>query len=180
MAATGYTKAGADAKFQAKLEGAGFPEGVVTAPVGSTYSDTAATNGAVLWVKATGSGNTGWRVVYGNTGWRDVSSLLINGWTGSSGAAGVKIRRVNDTVELSVRSLDGGAATAAQFLAAIAGFNAPNLQGGLAFFGATARSITSTTTGVTGTNAAGVGAAHIVRWSTTEPWPAALPGNATT
>lgn len=52
-------------------EGSGFPEGVVTATVGKTYRDNAGTNGAILWVKASGTGNTGWKVVYGDTGWRD-------------------------------------------------------------------------------------------------------------
>ena len=37
--------------------GAGSPQGVVTAPVGTTYVDT--TSGD-LWVKQTGTGNTGW------------------------------------------------------------------------------------------------------------------------
>ena len=37
--------------------GSGSPEGVVTAPVGSLYTDT--TNG-VLYIKETGTGNTGW------------------------------------------------------------------------------------------------------------------------
>ena len=49
------------------LEGTGFPEGVVTAPVGTRYTDTAATNGAIEWIKATGTGATGWRVTYGDT-----------------------------------------------------------------------------------------------------------------
>ena len=56
-----------------ELRGTGFPEGVVTAAVGTYYTDTAATNGALRWVKATGTGNTGWKVVYGDTGWRNVS-----------------------------------------------------------------------------------------------------------
>lgn len=37
--------------------GSGSPEGVVTASVGSLYSDVA---GANLWFKTTGAGNTGW------------------------------------------------------------------------------------------------------------------------
>lgn len=55
------------------LEGNGRPEGTVTAIVGKTYRDNAATNGAILWVKASGTGNTGWRVVWGDTGWRDLN-----------------------------------------------------------------------------------------------------------
>ena len=42
--------------------GSGSPEGVVTAAVGSLYSDTAVTNGAAVWRKNTGAGNTGWVV----------------------------------------------------------------------------------------------------------------------
>ena len=42
------------------MVGTGSPEGVVTAPVGSTWRDTNATTGAIRWIKASGSGNTGW------------------------------------------------------------------------------------------------------------------------
>lgn len=49
------------------LSGSGMPNGVVAAPVGVRYTDTAATNGAVQWVKTSGTGNTGWRVLYGDT-----------------------------------------------------------------------------------------------------------------
>lgn len=37
--------------------GVGSPEGVVTASPGTTYIDTSTNN---LWIKVTGSGNTGW------------------------------------------------------------------------------------------------------------------------
>lgn len=93
------------------LVGVGFPEGVVTAPVGTEYVDSAATNGAVKWIKATGSGSTGWRVTYGDTGWRTLSSWDTAGVvTGTplgpnfvprTGVAGyIKIRRVLDKVIL--------------------------------------------------------------------------------
>lgn len=39
------------------LAGAGSPEGVVTADPGTTYWDT---SDETLWVKSTGTGNTGW------------------------------------------------------------------------------------------------------------------------
>ncbi len=61
------------------ITGTGFPEGVVTAPVGSMYTDTAATNGAIRWIKATGVGNTGWRVEYGDTGWRNIVGSIYAG-----------------------------------------------------------------------------------------------------
>ena len=72
-------------------KGTGSPEGKVTAPVGSIYTDSAATNGAVRWIKMSGEGNTGWRIDSGDTGWRELTP--INGWAG-----GLYIRRINDTV----------------------------------------------------------------------------------
>ena len=84
----------------AEYRGTGSPEGKVSAPVGSIYTDTAATNGAIRWVKTSGAGNTGWRVEYGDTGWRNISSLLSNGWGGN-----VYVRRINDSVELRVEGL---------------------------------------------------------------------------
>ena len=47
--------------------GTGSPEGKITAPVGSVYTDTEATNGSVRWVKASGTGSTGWRDDYSAT-----------------------------------------------------------------------------------------------------------------
>jgi hypothetical protein len=40
--------------------GSGSPEGVVTAPVGSLYSRSDGGAGTSLYVKESGSGNTGW------------------------------------------------------------------------------------------------------------------------
>ena len=83
------------------LRGVGFPNGVVSAPVGTTYVDTAATNGAIEWKKATGTGNTGWVVSFGDTGWMNIGSLLINGWTANY----VRMRRINETVRLAFENL---------------------------------------------------------------------------
>ncbi|WP_336647511.1 hypothetical protein [Microbacterium sp. MMO-10] len=58
-----------------EMRGTGFPEGAVTANPGTYYTDTAGTNGAWRWLKVSGTGNTGWKVLFGDTGWRDVSSL---------------------------------------------------------------------------------------------------------
>jgi len=57
------------------MSGTGSPEGVVTAPVGSQWIDTAATTGAVAWRKASGTGSTGWKVEYGDTGSRNIAAL---------------------------------------------------------------------------------------------------------
>ena len=56
------------------MSGTGSPEGVVTAPVGSMWTDEAATTGAIRWIKDTGTGNTGWVVEYGDTGIRDLTA----------------------------------------------------------------------------------------------------------
>lgn len=58
------------------IYGNGFPEGVVAAPVGTTYVDNLATNGAVKWIKSSGNGLTGWVVQFGNTGRRDITALM--------------------------------------------------------------------------------------------------------
>ena len=81
------------------LTGQGTPEGRVTAPVGSSYTDSAGTNGAIRWIKASGTGNTGWRVEYGDTGLRDISNLLLDA-TGP-----VSIRRIGNTVYLNVKGI---------------------------------------------------------------------------
>lgn len=49
------------ADLPAPASGVGTPEGTVTAPVGATYVDLTSTTNPGLWVKAVGSGNTGWR-----------------------------------------------------------------------------------------------------------------------
>lgn len=86
------------------LTGTGFPEGVVTAPVGSIYIDTAVTNGASSWIKKSGTGNTGWQVLEGDTGWRNITALWQTNSNNGFDAAGllIKLRRVNNVVTLSV------------------------------------------------------------------------------
>lgn len=61
------------------FSGNGFPEGVISAPVGSKYIDSVATNGAVEWVKMSGTGNTGWVVTVGDTGVIQISITSVDG-----------------------------------------------------------------------------------------------------
>lgn len=82
-----------------QLTGVGFPNGVVSAPVGSIYIDTAVTNGASSWIKKSGTGNTGWTVLEGDTGWRNISSL-INTTLITAANPKTLIRRVNNNVEV--------------------------------------------------------------------------------
>lgn len=85
-----------------EIHGQGMPNGKVTAPVGTTYVDTAVTNGALKWIKRSGSGNQGWEVLTGDTGWR---TLNIQSKLGSSY---LKVRRKNDTVMYQFGGLSWG------------------------------------------------------------------------
>jgi hypothetical protein len=77
--------------------GTGFPNGVVTANVGTVYIDTAITNGASSWVKKSGTGNTGWVVLEGDTGWRDVTSIFTNFEVVNPNDKGIRWRREGST-----------------------------------------------------------------------------------
>ena len=87
---------------QWEIHGRGMPNGVVTAPVGTTYVDEAVTNGALKWIKKTGTGNTGWDVLIGDTGWKIVPSVS------KLGGSYVKIRRVNNVVSYQFGGLSWG------------------------------------------------------------------------
>lgn len=52
-----------------EIRGTGSPEGRITAEIGTTYVDVNMTNGALKWIKQSGTGNTGWKVIHGDTGW---------------------------------------------------------------------------------------------------------------
>ena len=85
-----------------EIHGTGMPNGKVTAPVGTTYVDTNATNGALKWIKRSGAGNQGWEVLTGDTGWRtlNIKSKLGNSF--------LKVRRRNDLVTYQFGGLSWG------------------------------------------------------------------------
>ena len=85
-----------------ELIGTGMPNGKVEGKLGQTYVDTAKTNGALKWIKRTPSGNTGWAVLDGDTGWKTLNS------TSKLGASYVKVRRINDNVQLQFGGLQWG------------------------------------------------------------------------
>ena len=60
--------------------------------------------------RSTGAGNTGWVVTTGDGGWRDITSLLVNAWSGAAGS--VLALRTTDTVTIAFENLSGAAATA--------------------------------------------------------------------
>ena len=85
-----------------EIHGTGMPNGKVAAPVGTTYVDAAATNGALKWIKRIGDNNQGWEVLTGDTGWR---TLTI---ASKLGASYLKVRRKNDTVMYQFGGLSWG------------------------------------------------------------------------
>ena len=87
---------------QYEIHGTGMPNGKIVAPVGTTYVDTAVTNGALKWIKRKGNDNQGWEVLTGDTGWR---TLPIVSKLGNSF---LKVRRKNDTVTYQFGGLTWG------------------------------------------------------------------------
>lgn len=85
-----------------EIHGTGMPNGKVTAPVGTTYVDTNATNGALKWIKRTGADNQGWEVLTGDTGWRTLNIVS------KLGASYLKVRRKNDTIMYQFGGLSWG------------------------------------------------------------------------
>lgn len=75
-----------------EIHGTGMPNGKVTAPVGTTYVDTAVTNGALKWIKRIGTDNQGWEVLTGDTGWKKLG--ISSGYA----QATLRVRRVNNIV----------------------------------------------------------------------------------
>ena len=162
--------------------GTGSPEGKITAPVGSIYTDLAATNGAIRWVKASGTGSTGWRVEYGDTGWRDISSSIANRSTPIEFAAeaGIYIRRVQDTVQYRIF---GDTTIVSQFGKLTDNFNGfrPTLDWHIDAISRYADLKVGIwqvriENGVSGERLGRANESRIVQWTTMERWPTSLPG----
>ena len=85
-----------------EIRGVGMPNGKVSAPVGTTYVDTAVTNKALKWIKRSGNDNQGWEVLMGDTGW--INLPIVS----KLGASYLKIRRVNNMVTYQFGGLDWG------------------------------------------------------------------------
>ena len=200
-AATTATNAATTAAIGGFLSGTGSPQGVVAAPVGSQYRDTAATTGAVIWVKEAGTGTSGWRVSDGDTKWRDISSLRDAAWVAASSAPVFRICRIGNGVYFEGRiavasgsSLIGTARnTLAPVLSLPVGFQpGAYVPLGVVTLGASGTAqgvITGAATpaaprinfpGVTGTWAAGEMVAFSATWCTTQAWPTTLPGTPST
>lgn len=85
-----------------EIHGTGMPNGKVTAPVGTTYVDTNATNGALKWIKRRGTDNQGWEVLTGDTGWKKLKTLS------TLGASALHVRRINNQVTYKFEGLQWG------------------------------------------------------------------------
>lgn len=179
--------------------GTGSPEGVVAAPVGTTYNDTSSAVGASVWTKKSGTGNTGWVVTSGDTDWRTITSwnaagaitgqALTASWGPVSGAAGaVRVRRINNVVYIGFRNLTRIDTTAIGIWAAYVlpvGFR-PSVYAEGVFHTATGPTVmwlgtdgsigrgTGTKSGANG-DLAGTAESLIIGF-TADAWPTALPG----
>nr|DAU14807.1 MAG TPA: hypothetical protein [Caudoviricetes sp.] len=91
-----------ESKSAYEIHGTGMPNGSVTAPIGTTYVDMSVTNGALKWIKQSGTDNTGWKVLIGDTGWRTLNSVS------RAGNSFIKIRRVNNLVTYQFGGLQWG------------------------------------------------------------------------
>ncbi|NCD23791.1 MAG: hypothetical protein EOL90_12770 [Spartobacteria bacterium] len=150
--------------------------------MGLVYADTAATNGARLWV-STGTTNTSWTVAVGDTGLRKIDTLLVNGWAAISYWKGMNIRRIGSVVFVQ-GALNSAAATSDVILSAnIPGFSAgtgritvgPAYSFGLNAFLPLQQK--NDATGFLQLPRAGAGEVYpSASWVTPDAWPTTLPG----
>ena len=193
-AATTATNAATTAAIGGFLSGTGSPQGVVAAPVGSQYRDTAATTGAVIWVKASGTGSTGWVVQYGDTNWRDIAPEAP--WVLATAAGYCRIKRSGDLVTLVGRlspaadQVGRARSTARNAIITPTGFAPANAYApyGAAVLGAISQVggviggyASATHIGLytlwTGSYTAGDVVSFEATWRTVATWPTILPGS---
>jgi hypothetical protein len=180
------------------LSGTGSPEGVVTAAPGSTWLQTdAATDvkGWIRWVKATGTGNTGWIAgAEADTGRRDVAASIDADWQANTGGVGyVRLQRVGERVYFEARldriTASGSRGNGDTVYTAPAGFtprNAYNIRG-LAYGPAGVAGFVGDLSNPAemqvwfpsgGTWAASDDVLFTAEWYTSDAWPTSLPGSA--
>lgn len=164
------------------FEGNGQPQGVVAAPIGSTYIQLDGTTGAVRWLKAAGvdeNDNTGWILEIGDTGWRNVLASVAL----PSGAAKyvANLRRINNLVQVYFDLDTPAAGSSWNVMTLPVGFRPRfTMYGALTDNNEAAAKSTYV-------NSAGVVNLSIITnkrdrfngmWFTEDPWPGALPGTA--
>lgn len=169
--------------------GTGSPEDVVTAPVGTYYTDTALTNGAMRWAKKTGSGALGWKVSNGDTGLRFLDQTFFQAPFNVTGPASqAYLRRINDVVYLSVLLYTTAPLTAGRYafpttpylwgmganMYAVAGSGPLWDSNSGAYLGA----ITNDSVAIPATVPAGTPIRGTITQVWAAPWPTSLPGTA--
>ena len=175
------------------LSGTGSPEGVVTAAPGSTWLQTDSTTdvkGWIKWVKATGTGNTGW--VAGpeaDTGWRNVSAALtpanatINyAYTRRIGNQAYWAFSITATAKSAIAKLQDGTVPAGFVPVPVAGVNGDQYAINTEGAATAALLLQGSQIGVYSTSAAQIPAGSTWRINTasltTNTWPSSLPGSA--
>ncbi len=185
------------------LSGTGSPEGVVTAAPGSRWLQTNATTnveGWIRWVKATGTGNTGWQAgPEADTGWRNITQMFKDAIAAHANAAWfdltglyfiLYLRRVGSIV--SVKCYDAFATNTAGVTDIPAGiWNVPQgfwVRSGTVHIPVFGRNSTAVAAMIKwNTDASTLRIVSTMNnpnngfdatWVTTGPWPTSLPGSA--
>lgn len=165
------------------VTGTGSPEGVVAAPVGTSYVDTTATAGAVRWIKASGTDTTGWRVDWGDTGWRNLPFPADSPYTG--GRMLVKRTAVGVYLTFDAVTWDSTATTNESFGRLPSGFRGEDVEQKFSIFAGESPS----PVGSVNISRLGYGSIYgdktdsstspwyaQIFYSTSDPWPETLPG----
>jgi hypothetical protein len=162
----------------AMIAGNGMPNGKILAPVGSTYIDRGATNGAIRWIKKTGGNSVnGWAVDYGDTGWLNITP---NPLPSNIASTIIKVRRCGDVVEFSMDSSEFVSATETKMFDKLPqGFQVPSgiyLNAGLGPGTSRTGGITLSSNKISTQASVGKYKTVYVRFTTDDAWPATLPG----
>lgn len=179
------------------LSGTGSPEGVVTAAPGSTWLQTDATTdvkGWIRWVKATGTGNTGWIAgPEADTGRRNVAVDIDADWAVNASAGYIRLQRVGERVYFEARldrvTASGSRGNYDAVYTVPSGFaprNAYNVRGLAIGPGGVAGFVGDLSTPGQmqvwfpsgGTWAASDDVHFTAEWYTNDAWPSSLPGSA--
>ena len=164
----------------AMIAGNGMPNGKALAPVGSTYIDRDATNGAIRWIKKTGGNSVkGWAVDYGDTGWQNITP---NPLPANIASTTIKVKRCGDIVEFSMSSSEFVSATEMKMFDRLPeGFRIPSglyIDAGLGPGTSHSGRISLTSDQVKTQASVGKYKTTYVRYTTDDPWPTTLPGAA--
>lgn len=156
------------------LSGTGSPEGSRPATVGTIYTDTAATTGAIRWIKASGTGATGWRVLWGDTGPRSLPlpDGLSNGL--------ITIQRYADEVTIRLQSINVSGGAVINIFTLPPGWLPLTQPTGVAIIaGGTSVGALIVNGGTLALHSPNGNFRHaILKYQTPDPWPTILPGTA--